>query len=244
MKLIQRSILITGGNSGIGFALVRQLQSMGNQLLVVTRSQNRWDELVALSPEIVKFQCDVADKEQLLHLREQLKERDYQVDVLINCAAVQYTPKLTDEDFSFDGVQNEVLTNIAAPVWLSYLLLPGLMKPSKAAIINLSSGLAFYPKSSSPVYCASKAALHNFSQSLRYQLADTGVKVSEVILPLVDTPMTAGRGSGKISPQQAAREIIKGIERGLDEIYVGKARMMPLMLRIWPGMMKRILAKY
>lgn len=244
MKLSERTILITGGNSGIGMALVKALVLMDNSVMIISRSRNHWDELEKISHEIRTFQCDVTDKKQLLELRNTLHQEKVQLDLVINCAALQLTPKLTDKDFSFDGVQTEILTNIAAPVWLSYLSLSLFAEHEEAAIVNLSSGLAFYPKSSSAVYCASKAALHNFSQSLRYQLTNTPIKVIEVILPLVDTPMTQGRGKNKISATQAAAEIIAGIERDTDEIYVGKARLIPPLMRIAPGLLKRMLARH
>ena len=244
MKLTQQTILITGGNSGIGLNLVKQLHSMGNSLIVISRSQNNWEQLSRLHPGVHCLQCDLSNKEQVVHLVESLNAENRVVDVLVNCAALQFTPKLIDDDFSFDSVDTEIHTNFSAIVWLSYLLLPKLLLRPSSAIVNLSSGLAIYPKTASAVYCAPKAAVHSFSQSLRYQLSDSPVKVIEVLLPLVDTPMTAGRGKGKISSELAAKKIIKGIEQGRDEIYVGKAKFLPFMARLWPGLMKRILRGY
>lgn len=244
MHLTGKHILITGGNSGIGLQLVRQLHAEQNHVIVVSRTQNQWDDLKALQPEVTLLQCDLADKEQVLGMVRRIKEKAVTLDVLINCAAIQNTPRLIDKDFRFDDIAPEITTNFIAPVWLSHLVLPYLMTRAEAAIVNMSSGLAFYPKTTSAIYCATKAALHSFSQSLRYQLAGTSVSVMEIILPLVDTPMTRGRGNGKISPAYAAQQIIAGIQRNCSEIYVGKARLLPLMLRIWPGRVKRILQRY
>ena len=244
MQLTGKQILITGGNSGIGLHLVRQLHTKQNHIIVVSRTQNQWDDLKALQPEVMLLQCDLGCKEQILQMVQQLKEKKITLDVLVNCAAIQNTPKLIDKDFRFNDIAPEVITNFVAPVWLIHLLLPDLLTHSEAAIVNISSGLAFYPKTTSAVYCATKAALHNFSQSLRYQLAETTVCVMEVILPLVDTPMTTGRGKGKVSPEYAAQKIIEGIQRNRNEIYVGKARLLPLMMSIWPGHVKRILQRY
>ena len=244
MHLTGKHILITGGNSGIGLQLVRQLHAKQNHIIVVSRTQNQWGDLQALQPEVTLLQCDLADNEQVLGLVRRIKEKAATLDMLVNCAAIQNTPRLIDKDFSFDDIAPEVTTNFVAPVWLSHLVLPDLMARAEAAIVNMSSGLAFYPKTTSAIYCATKAALHSFSQSLRYQLAGTSVSVMEVILPLVDTPMTRGRGNGKISPAYAAQQIIAGIQRNRNEIYVGKARLLPLLLRIWPGLVKRILQRY
>jgi uncharacterized oxidoreductase len=244
MHLTGKQILITGGNSGIGLQLVRQLHTKQNHIIVVSRTQNHWDDLKALKPAITLLQCDLGSKEQVLQMVRLLKEKEITPDVLVNCAAIQNTPKLIENDFRFDDVEHEVLTNFVAPVWLSHLLLPGLLTRNEAAIVNISSGLAFFPKTTSAVYCATKAALHNFSQSLRYQLAETSVCVMEVILPLVDTPMTQGRGKGKLSPEYAAQKIIEGIQRSRDVIYVGKARLLTFMMSIWPSQVRRTMKRY
>jgi uncharacterized oxidoreductase len=132
--------------------------------------------------------------------------------------------------------------NFLAPVWLSYLAL-GVFQANarRSAIVNVSSGLAFYPKTSSAVYCATKAALHSLSQSLRYQLEGTNTRVVEAFLPVVDTPMTAGRGEEKISAAQAALEIVAGITRGHNEIFVGRTRWLPVLTRISPAIPRTIL---
>lgn len=173
-----------------------------------------------------------------------LQEESLAPSVLINNAAVQYTPRFIDPDFDITKIGVEVATNFTGVALLTALVLPMLRSHPRAAVVNLSSGLAIYPKTSSAVYCASKAAVHSLSQSLRYQLAGTGVQVYEVLLPLVDTPMTSGRGQGKMSVAPAADAIIRGIERDQEEIYVGKARLLPLLARIAPGLAKRILKKY
>ncbi|MCU7921880.1 MAG: SDR family NAD(P)-dependent oxidoreductase [Candidatus Thiodiazotropha sp. (ex Dulcina madagascariensis)] len=244
MELSQKNILITGGNSGIGLSLARQLSALGNSLIVVSRSQKNWSEFSRFRSAVVTMQCDLSKQQEVLSLVEKLESSNITLDILINSAAVQHTGRLTDGAFSFTDIGTEVDTNFTSIVRLCSLLLGGLLSRPRSAIVNLSSGLAFYPKTSSAVYCATKAALHSFSQSLRYQLAGTPVQVTEVILPLVSTPMTEGRGSGKMSPDAAAEAIIKGLKNGRTEIYVGKARLLPVMMRLWPGFVKRMLKKY
>jgi uncharacterized oxidoreductase len=166
------------------------------------------------------------------------------ISILINNAAVQLTPTFISDDFDFDGIGYEITTNLTSPLWITSLLLAGtLVRQKEALIVNISSGLAFFPKRESAVYSASKAALHSISQSLRYQLEETSVGISEVILPLVDTPMTHGRGKGKISPVSAARGIIEGIENGRKEIYLGKARLLPVLMWVAPFIVKNILKR-
>lgn len=244
MQLSNKTVLLTGGNSGIGLALAEQLIQLGSCVVVVSRSQNHWHELKQLDNSVITLQCDLSNLQQLLSLHQQLQSEQITVDYLINCAAVQYTPKFTDPEFRFETIAQEITINFTAICWLSSLLLPQLLQRPQAAIINISSGLAIYPKTNSAIYCSSKAALHNFSQSLRYQLEDTQTRVIEVLMPLVDTPMTSGRGSGKISADEAAKGIIKAIQEGKDEYYVGKARILPLLSRLWPSLIKKILKQY
>lgn len=242
MNLDKQTIVVTGGNSGIGLRLVERLHGMDNALIVVSRSQNHWQQLSQQFPDIQLIQCDLSNKESVVHLAQTLKQ--HPVSLLINCAAVQYEPLITDPDFSFENIQYEITTNFTSVVWLCYHLIPTLAQQPTSGIVNLSSGLALFPKTTSAVYCASKAAIHSLSQSLRYQLSNTRIGVSEVILPLVDTPMTAGRGHGKITAEQAAVAIIHGIQKGRETIYVGKARLLPLLSQLWPGLLKRILKKF
>ena len=127
--------------------------------------------------------------------------------------------------------------------YLTTLCLPLLRQQPQSTIVNVSSGLAIAPKSSAPVYCATKAALHIFSKALRYQMEDAApnIAVVEAILPLVDTNMTRGRGKEKISPEKVAKEIFEGMERNHHEIYVGKVKLFVLIHRVLPQLAERIL---
>lgn len=118
-------------------------------------------------------------------------------------------------------------------------LIPILQKNEHPAIVNVSSGLAFVPKASAPVYCASKAAIHIFTKSLRYQLPQ--FKVFEIIPPLVDTEMTKGRGKGKITPQQLVNEFIRSFEKDRWEINIHKVKLLRLIQRVSPALADRIM---
>lgn len=244
MKLSKQTILVTGGNSGIGLNLIKQLHPMDNTLVVISRSKTNWSQLSRYKPKITTLQCDLSKKEEIEKLINTLDEKAIKPEILINCAAIQLTSHLTEESFSFSGIEKEINTNFTSVVSLSYLLLPLLLSKEKSLIVNITSGLALFPKTGSAVYCATKAALHSFSQSLLYQLENTPLKVTEVLLPLVDTPMTKGRGKGKISAEFAAQKIIHGIEQGRDEVLIGKVRLLPILARLWPGLAKGILRKY
>lgn len=242
MLLENRTILITGATSGIGLALCRRLAAHGNHIIAVGRAQEKLDALKREVTDATIIRCDLASKGAVIALAQRIEQDGHRVSVLINNAAVQFTPHFTDADFSFDGIEVEITTNFTAVAWLTSLLLPRLLEHEDGgAIVNMSSGLAYYPKTASALYCATKAALHSLSQSLRYQLAGTGVGVTEIILPLVDTPMTEGRGSGKITAEQAAAQTIEALARGTAEAHIGKARLLPLLNRISPALTKRIL---
>ncbi len=179
MKLEQHTILITGGSSGIGSCLADQLHDAGNKIIVASRSP------MSNSLNNIALKCNLAEKNSVIKLLEQLKKQKQRPSILINNAAIQSTPKFTDQDFDFNTIQTEITVNFTAVAWLTSLLLPILMSHESSAIVNISSGLALYPKTGSAIYCATKAALHSLSQSLRYQLKGTSVSVHEVLLTIL-----------------------------------------------------------
>jgi len=245
MIISPATILITGGTSGIGFALVQQLHAQGHKLIVVARNQHKLSRLQADFEKITTYQCDVSSRRQIESLCDKISKVHPDLSVVINNAGIQHTPTFIDNDFSYDTIEHETTVNFLARVWITYLLLPTLINANKpSAIINISSGLIFAPKKNSAIYCASKAAIHSISQSLRYQLSETNVSIHEAIMPLVDTPMTDGRGSNKLSATEAAQQIIKGYINKKHEIYVGKAKLLPLLMRISPAIVKRIMRRY
>ncbi|MFT6318658.1 MAG: short-subunit dehydrogenase involved in D-alanine esterification of teichoic acids [Candidatus Azotimanducaceae bacterium] len=101
----------------------------------------------------------------------------------------------------------------------------------------------FSPKANAAVYCATKAAVHSFTQALRYQMADEipHIKIFEVMPPLTDTDMTEGHGTGKITPDQVAAETLRGMAADLMEIRVGKAKLLGFIQRLSPSMAAMII---
>jgi len=240
MQLINKNILITGATAGIGLQLVEQLHHQNN-VYIIARNQNKINELTRDYPSVVTFQADLNNLEELKSIAEVICKKLARLDVLINNAALQYTPTLLDENFTLSSVTEEVSVNFVAPVSLSYLLLPLLNSSRQASILNVNSGLAIAPKKSSAVYCASKAALNSFSQSLQYQLADTNISVLQAFLPLVDTQMTAGRGKSKLTTEAVANSLIKGIEKRIVIHDIGKVKLLRFIDRIMPSLAKKIM---
>lgn len=240
-----KTILLTGGTSGIGLALLTQLHSQGHKLLVVARNQSLLSQLQDKYEGVTAYKCDLSSRREIESLTTIISEKHADLSIIINNAGIQYTPTVLDDDFSFDSIEYETVVNFLSPVWLSTLLLPTLLQNNIASsIVNISSGLIFAPKTNSAIYCATKAAIHSYSQSLRNQLVDTIVLVQEVILPLVDTAMTKERGSNKITADEAARHIINGISNKSTEIYVGKAKLLPYLMRLSPSLVKNIMRKF
>lgn len=163
------------------------------------------------------------------------------LNVLINNAGIQYNYEFAEASEHLGRIAHEIAVNLTAPLQLTALLLPQLLTRPEAAIVNVSSGLGLGPKRSAPVYCATKAGLHQFSKALGYQLEGRSVHVMEVLLPLIDTPMTAGRGRGKISPEQLADEFLRGFASNTTEINIGKVGLLRLVQRVSPALADRIL---
>lgn len=246
MKLENQRILITGGSAGIGLELARALSGNGNKIAIVGRNEER---LAAVAQElpVETFARDLSDIGELDALADQAAERLGGLSLLINNAGIQHNYKIAETSAADVArmAADEIGTNLTSVIALTAYCLPHLERSGHAAIVNVTSGLSLQPKTDAPVYCATKAALHNHSQVLRYQLEDAGssVRVIEVVPPLVDTGMTAGRGSGKMAPADVAAEAIAGIEADKDQVFVGKAKLLRTVNRIAPGIAARIMRK-
>ena len=241
MHLKGKKAFVTGGTEGIGAAIVAQLVARGAEVVTCARHEPGQ----APGPGVSFRRCDLtsaADREALIAW---LVSTHPDLAVLVNNAAVQHALDFIQADVAQiqAATSLELALNLEAPIALSGGLLPLLARQPEAAIVNVTTGLALAPKQSAPVYCATKAALRSFTRSLRYQVETSAphVRVQEVIPPLVDTRMTAGRGTGKVSPSAVAEALVTAIERGTDECYVGKSRLLRLVMRVAPGVGYRIL---
>lgn len=239
MKLNNNKILITGATSGVGRVLAEKFCQLDNQIIAVGRNEIRLQELTNLDNRITSFKCDISSQPELDRLVSFIKEEHKDLNVLINNAGIQYDQTLLDESYTLQEVENEINTNFVAPVKLISSLIPVLQKNSNSAIVNVSSGLAIVPKARSAVYCGTKAAIHIFSKSLRYQLDK--VKVFEIIPPLVDTGMTKGRGKRKISPERLVDEFIKAFKNNRYEVNIHKVKLLRIINRISPNIADRIM---
>lgn len=246
MRLSGHTVLITGGGSGVGLALARALHERGNHVLICGRDPKRLARAAKELPGLEAIRCDLAEENDIQALVETVKTRAPDLSLLINNAAVQFNYLFTDtlpEKTACD-VRVELATNLAAPMVLSAHLLPLLARQPEAALVNLTSGLALAPKKSAAVYCASKAGLRTFTKALRYGVEDAGwkVRVVEVMLPLVDTAMTEGRGNPrlKLSPECTASDILRGLAKNQVEVRVGGAKAFAALHRLLPHLAERV----
>lgn len=246
MNLTGRTILVTGGARGVGRELTRQLVGLGAHVVAAGRDRAQLESLAAehgdqVTPHVV----DLADPAAVDTFTDQLPERHPELSVVINNAGVQTRTDFFTQDAhdTRPALRRELAVNLDAVIALSTGLLADLNRQHSAAIVNITSGLALAPKTSAPVYCATKSAVRTFTRALRYQCEDAGsnIHVMEVILPLVDTDMTSDHDRGKISPAQAADAVISGLRRDAAEIYVGKTKLLHMIMRLSPWLGYRIL---
>jgi uncharacterized oxidoreductase len=191
MKLTDNTILITGGGSGIGRGLANAFHALGNKVIIAGRRQSALTEVTDANPGMAHVTLDIDDAYSIEAFAEEMIEFHPNLNVLINNAGI-----MRGEDLKAPNIQDAediITTNLLGPIRLTGALLPHLQKQEAAAIINVSSGLAFVPFPSTPTYSATKAALHSYTESLRVHLKDTSIEVIEIIPPAVATDLTPGR---------------------------------------------------
>ncbi|WP_394619637.1 SDR family oxidoreductase [Lentzea sp. JNUCC 0626] len=245
MNLHGTTALVTGATRGIGRHLTRHLITHGAQVVAVGRDRKLLEDLATEHGEVHPWPLDLADPNAVDAFVTAVADKHPDLSIVINNAGVQtLTDFLCDDpDTLRPKLRQEIAINFDAVVALSTGLLPYVRRHHTAAIVNITSGLALAPKKSAPVYCATKAAVRTFSRALRYQCQDTAphINVIDAVMPLVDTEMTRGRGRDKISPDRAAAAVVDGIVSGANEIYVGRTRLLPALLRLSPALAHRVL---
>lgn len=193
MKTTNNTILITGGGSGIGRGLAEAFHALGNQVIIAGRGQERLDETTGANPGMKSLTADMADADSIRALAAQVTQNYPELNVLINMAGVMKNENLLDQKEPLDDAEATVATNLLGPIRLTAALLPTLLKQPHSTVMNVSSGLAFVPLAMTPTYCATKAAIHSYTQSLRYQFRDTPVEVLELVPPYVQTGLMGER---------------------------------------------------
>jgi len=223
MNLSNNKILITGGASGIGLGLTERFIQDKNTVIICGRREDVLNEVAEKFPSVITKVCDLSVETERLALYEWVSENHPDLNVLVNNAGIQNWMNVDDEDF-YQKADAEVTTNILAPVHLTNLF-TGLA--SLNAIINVTSGLSFVQLAKVPVYCATKAFFHSFTQSLRYQLKSKNIEVIEMIPPALNTDL-GGKGlhDGQPEVSDFIQSVFEQMKAGKDELTFGFSEVM------------------
>ncbi len=241
--------LVTGGSRGLGAATVRLLAEQGADVAFTyvsseKRAQAVVDEVRGKGAKAVAFKSDQADTSRAPALIDEVVAHFGGLDILVNNAAIMHHLDLTTHSLDrLDAIDAEVAINVTAPLQLAVAMLPLLRTHRSAAVVNVTSGLAIAPKREAAVYCATKAALRSFTRSLRDQCRASGlpIQVSEAVMTLVDTTLSRPGAVRKYPPARAAADLIAGVERGQDEIWIEKTKLLRVVHRLSPGLAYRIM---
>ncbi len=240
MDLKGKTVLLTGGSAGIGREMAFQLRDKGALVVLTGRNPER---LNAMQDD--GFECISADLSNAAGVDALVAAwGDRTIDVLLNNAG-----QLVDHDFRKelpdpDAADIAIYANLNAPIRLTVALMEQLKARPKAAVVNVTSGLAIAPAARTPVYCATKAGLRFYSLALREQLKDTNISVIEALPPVVDTQMNDGNPMKKMPPEECARQIIEAIEKDRAEANIGMTKSLRVMESLSPALAKSITLRF
>ena len=231
MILKDNTILITGSTSGIGLAFAEEFYRLGNNVLICGRREDRLKKLSEKYPGMITKICDVSKEKDRIELAEWTEKNYPDLNIFINNAGVQYDFNLKDK-INTGKLYEEIETNLVAPIHLSNLFANRLITKHNSAIINISSGLAFVPLAFMPVYCATKAAIHSFTLSLRQQFSNTSLKVFEIAPPSVDTELGHDRRADKTQTHggmpvdEFIKEAMDALHNNIYEAPIGHSKVL------------------
>ena len=203
------TILITGGGSGIGRGLAQALHALGNQVIIADRRKRALDETAAANPGMRAFLLDVDDPAAIRAFATQITAEFPSLNGLFNNAGIMRPEMLLAQQPDLADAEAIVTTNLLGPIRLTAALLPHFKKQPRATILNVSSGLAFLPLAITPTYCATKAAIHSYTLSLRHQLRSTGIEVLELIPPHVATDLMPADTSDAMPLNEFIAEVMQ-----------------------------------
>lgn len=228
MQIRNNIILITGGATGIGFALAESFIKLGNKVIICGRRKQKLDEAERKLPGIYTKRCDVSNDDDVKLLYNWIKENFERLNIVVNNAGIQRQIDFKKGKLDLLKSEGEIDINFRAPIHIASYFIPILLKNNESAIINVSSGLGFVPLAIFPIYSATKAAIHSFSVSLRHQLKETPIKVFEVVPPMVLDTELKGKPMEKnkfgVSASEVSQAIVKGLEKDEYEIATGATK--------------------
>lgn len=234
------TVLLTGGSAGIGREMARQLKAKGAHVILTGRDPARLAAMEAEGFEVLA--ADLSNPAGVDALVAALGDRE--IDVLINNAGLGVPHDVRNALPDADAADGCLYANLSAPIRLITALLPQLRQRPQAAIVNVTSGLAIAPNTASSVYCASKAGLRSYTLALRAQLKGEPILVIEALPPVVDTQMTADRKTGKMPPQECARQILAALESGQPEANVGMVKVLRAVYSLSPALARNVMRRF
>jgi uncharacterized oxidoreductase len=249
MKTSGNTILITGGSSGIGFEFAKQFLALGNTVVATGRDEGKLQKAKALLPELKVVKSDASRPDDIEALRKKVLSDFPALNVLVNNAGIMRTINMHDEGGALESLTDEIDVNLKGPIRMAKAFLPHLKKQGAAAIVNVTSGLAFVPLPVSPIYCSTKAGLHSFTLSLRVQLQKTRVQVFEVAPPATETELLADmsqedrKGVSIMKVEDMVRDSIAGLAADRFEIRPGQANSLKFMSRVAPDFILKQLSR-
>jgi len=240
MELKNSTVLITGGSSGIGLEFVNQLLQQEATVIITGRDLEKLEQVKKRFPKIHVFQSDVSNPKDIGELYQQVTKQFPQLNILINNAGIMRNMDLQNTSMSLEDITREIEINLSGSIRMVHQFLPHLKTKNSAAIVNISSGLAFVPFPASPVYSATKSAIHSYTRTLRLQLKNTKVKVFELAPPGTETPLMDDFTEIVDSKQNMKVDkmvsiAISGILKDKFEIRPGLSNVLKLMSRLAPN---------
>ncbi|HAO09137.1 MAG TPA: short-chain dehydrogenase [Chryseobacterium sp.] len=242
MDLKNSTILITGGTSGIGLELVKQLTEQGAEIIITGRNMEALYNTKALFPNVHTFQSDVSNPKDIEDLFNTVTTLFPDLNIIINNAGLMRLIDLQDKSLDLENINREISTNLSGTIQMVQQFLPHLLKKKSAAIVNVSSGIAFMPYSAAPVYSATKAGVRAYTQALRLQLENSSVKVFEMIPPGVNTNLQ-NEWAVKPNPRmmmevdKMVKIAVEGMLKNRKELKPSTINIIEFATRLFPGMM-------
>lgn len=245
MDLKNSTILITGGSSGIGLEMVKQLMAEGATIIITGRNLDALNKARAQYPKIHIFQSDVSKPGDIAQLYKDVTEQFPQLNIIVNNAGEMRLIDLQDSSIDLENITREININLTGTVQMVHQFLPHLLRKTTSAIVNVSSGIAFMPYSAAPVYSASKAGVRAYTQALRLQLQDTNVKVFEMIPPGVNTNLQnewiiPPRPSQMMDVDKMVHVVVKSLKNDMLEMKPFLINILKAMSRIAPAMLMKL----
>jgi uncharacterized oxidoreductase len=242
MKLENKTILITGGGSGIGFELAKLLSQQNNKVIISGRNEEKLKKAVKEIPNGEYIVCDVTKENDVVSLHQQVSKNFPSLSVLINNAGVGFAYNPADKSSFLKNASTEIETNYLSTIRMNEIFIPLLLNQKEATIVHITSPLALAPSFSLPTYSASKAALHSYTKWLQQVLKGKTIKVFEAVPPVVDTALSVSLGGkNKMTAGSVAKAIIKGIQDDKPVIKIGIIKALFVINRFLPKLGQKLI---